>query len=86
METISVPFETDTVNRLKRAAAEDGVPVHELIASVTEQFMQERDALTAAPTAAEDEAMARAVADIEAGRLNSHDEVFARLDAKHGWR
>lgn len=85
METIEVPFEVEVAIRLKRAAAEEGVAVQELIASVTEQFMQDREALAASATPEQDAAMARAVADIEAGRLSAHDEVFARLDAKHGW-
>ena len=85
VETVSVPLEADAYDRLKRAAAEIGMPLGEYIASAAEQVMQERQALSTAPTAEENAAIARAVADIEAGRLSSHDEVFARLDAKHGW-
>ena len=85
VETVSVSLEADAYDRLKRAAAESGVPLGEYIASAAEQVMQEREALRTEPTAEENAAISRAVADIEAGRLSSNDEVFARLDAKHGW-
>lgn len=83
METIAVPFEADAANRLKQAAAEDGVQLPDLIAAVANHWMEEREALSLSATADENAAMARAIADIEAGRLTDHDEVFARLDAKH---
>ena len=86
METIAVPFLDDAADRIKRAAAVDGVPLHEFIATAAERYAGEREALAASPTADEQEAMARAVADIAAGRLTPHDEVFAKLDAKHGWQ
>lgn len=86
METIAVPFLEDAAARIKRAAAEDGVPLHEFIAAAAERYAGEREALAASPTPDEQAAMARAVADIAAGRLIPHEEVFARLDAKHGWK
>lgn len=71
METIAVPFLDDAADRIERAAAE--------------RYAGEREASATLPTPDEQAAMARAVADIAAGRLVPHDEVFARLDAKHGW-
>ena len=85
METIAVPFEADAVDRVKKAAAEAGLPLHEFIASAAERVADEQEALSAVSIPEEEASMARAMADIEAGRLVPHDEVFAKLDAKHGW-
>ena len=85
METIAVPFEADAVDRVKKAAAEAGLPLHEFIATAAERVADEQEALSAVSIPEEEASMARAMADIEAGRLVPHDEVFAKLDAKHGW-
>jgi len=85
METIAVPFEADAVDRVKKAAAEAGLPLHEFIATAAERVADEQEALSAVSIPEEEASMARAMADIEAGQLVPHDEVFAKLDAKHGW-
>ena len=85
METVAVTFEDDTLTRLKKTAAESGVPLQAFIASAAEQVVEEREALAASATPEEEASMARAVADIQAGRVSDQDDVFARLDAKHGW-
>ena len=82
METISVPFEADAADRLKRAAAEIGMPLEEFIASAAEQFVM--DVEMTASTLSPDQAASieRGLADVAAGRTFSHDDVFSELKAR----
>ena len=82
METISVQFEADAADRLKRAAAEIGMPLEDFIASAAEQFVT--DVEMSATTLSTDQAASieRGLADAAAGRTFSHDEVFSELKAR----
>lgn len=83
METISVPFQSDAVDRIKRAAAEIGMPVEEFIASAAEQFVNHSEAHLAAPLSEDQLAsIRRGVEDVAAGRVYSHEEVFDELKAR----
>ncbi|WP_428063160.1 hypothetical protein [Brevundimonas sp.] len=82
METISVPLEADAADRLKRAAAEIGMPLEEFIASAAEQFVT--DIENASATFSDDQraSIERGLQDIAAGRTFTHEEVFGELKAR----
>ena len=83
METIAVPFETDAADRLKRAAAEIGMPLEEFIASAAEQVVTDGEAQLGAPLSeAQLASIRRGVEDVAAGRVYSHEEVFDELKAR----
>lgn len=83
METIAVPFETDAADRLKRAAAEIGMPLEEFIASAAEQFVSYSEVHLGAPLSDEQVAsIRRGVEDVAAGRVYSHEEVFGELKTR----
>jgi hypothetical protein len=83
VETIAVPFRDDAADRLKRAAAEIGMPLGEFIASVAERFVAESDVHLGAPLSSEQ------ITHIEAGlkaeregRIISNEEAAMRLAAR----
>jgi predicted transcriptional regulator len=83
METIAVPFDTDAADRLKRAAAEIGMPLEEFIASAAEQFVTDNEAHFDAPLSPGQVAsIRRGLEDVAAGRTYSHEEVFDELKAR----
>ncbi|MDZ4362159.1 hypothetical protein [Brevundimonas sp.] len=83
METIAVPFAVDAADRLKRAAAEIGMPLEEFIASAAEQFVTDNEAHLGAPLSPDQVAsIRRGLEDVAAGRVYSHDEVFDELKAR----
>jgi len=83
METISVPFQSDAVDRIKRAAAEIGMPVEEFIASAAEQVVTDGEAQLGTPLSEDQIAsIRRGVEDVAAGRVYSHEEVFDELKAR----
>jgi len=83
METITVSFEADTADRLKRAAAEIGMPVGEFIASAAEQFIMDNEAHFGAPLSAGQIAHIEAgLAAEREGRIVSNEEANAWLAAR----
>lgn len=82
IETISVPFRTDAADRLKRAAAEIGMPLEEFIASAAEQFVTDIEYPALALSPDQTASIERGLADVAAGRTFSHDDVFAELKAR----
>ncbi len=83
METISVPFQSDAADRLKRAAAEIGMPLEVFIASAAEQFVTDNEARLGDPLSPEQvAAIERGLADVTAGRTSSHAEVFEELKVR----
>lgn len=83
METIAVSFQEDAADRLKRAAAEIGMPVGEFIASAAERFLMDNDAHLGAPLSAEQIAHIEAgLAAEREGRIVSNEEANARLAAR----
>lgn len=83
METIAVPFREDAADRVKRAAAEIGMPVGEFIASAAEGFVMDKEVHRGAPLSAEQ--IARIEAGLTAereGRIVSNAEANARLAAR----
>ena len=83
METIAVPFEEDTADRLKRAAAEIGMPVGEFIASAAEGFIMDNEVHRGAPLSADQIAQIEAgLAAEREGRIVSNEEADARLAAR----
>jgi|TARA_R110002051_G_C8570395_1_gene475693 predicted transcriptional regulator len=80
METIAVPFQSDAADRLKRAAAEIGMPLEAFIASAAEQFVTDNEARLGEPLSPEQvAAIERGLADVAAGQTSSHSEVFEEL-------
>ena len=79
METISVPFESDAADRLKRAAAEIGMPLEEFIASAAEQFVTDSEMSASTLWSEQTASIERGLADVAAGRTFSHDDVFSEL-------
>ncbi|MCA3698541.1 hypothetical protein [Brevundimonas sp.] len=85
MATISIPLEADAYDRLKRAAAEIGMPVEAFIASAAERVAADNEAQFGSPLSAEQIAsIRRGLEDVAAGRTFSHDEVFGELKARYG--
>ena len=85
VETISVPLEADAYDRLKRVAAEIGMPVEAFIAAAAEQVAADNEAQLGSPLSAEQVAsIRRGLEDVAAGRTFSHDEVFGKLKARYG--
>lgn len=83
METIAVRLEADAADRLKRAAAEIGMPLEEFIASAAERFVSDNEAQIGAPLSDDQIAsIRRGLEDVAAGRVFSHHEVFAELSAR----
>ena len=83
METIAVPFREDAADRLKRAAAEIGMPVGEFIASAAEGFVMDKDVHRGAPWSAEQIAQIEAGLTAEReGRIVPNEEANARLAAR----
>lgn len=83
METIAVPFREDAADRLKRAAAEIGMPIGEFIASAAEGFVMDKDVHRGAPLSAEQIAQIEAgLAAEQEGRIFSNEEANARLAAR----
>lgn len=82
IETISVPFEADAADRLKRAAAEIGMPLEEFIASAAEQFVTAVEGPAASLSDEQRASIERGLQDVAAGRTFSHDDVFAELKAR----
>jgi len=83
METIAVPFREDAVNRLKRAAAEIGLPVAEFIAPAAEGFIMDNRAHRGSPLSADQIAQIEAgLAAEREGRIISNEEAEARLAAR----
>lgn len=82
METISVPFDTDAADRLKRAAAEIGMPLEEFIASAAEQFVTDVEGSAAVLSDEQRASIERGLQDVAAGRTFSHDDVFSELKAR----
>ncbi|WP_299171603.1 hypothetical protein [uncultured Brevundimonas sp.] len=83
METITIPFETDAADRLKRAAAEIGMSLEEFIASAAEQFVTDNEAHLGAPLSPEQAAsIRRGLEDVAAGRVYTHEEAFDELKAR----
>ena len=82
METISVPFEADAADRLKRAAAEIGMPLEEFIASAAEQFVTDVENSGSTLSADQKASIERGLQDVAAGRTFGHDEVFSELKAR----
>jgi len=83
METIAVSFQEDAADRLKRAAAEIGMPVGEFIASAAERFVMDNDAHFGAPLSADQIAHIEAgLAAEREGRIVSNEEANARLAAR----
>jgi predicted transcriptional regulator len=82
METISVPLEADAADRLKRAAAEIGMPLEEFIASAAEQFVTNIENASATLSADQKASIERGLQDVAEGRTFSHDDVFTELKAR----
>ena len=82
VETISVPFESDAADRLKRAAAEIGMPLEEFIASAAEQFVTDIEMSASTLSPDQTASIERGLADVAAGRTFSHDDVFSELRAR----
>ena len=82
METISVPLEADAADRLKRAAAEIGMPLAEFIASAAEQFVTDVENASPALSADQKASIERGLQDVAAGQIFSHDDVFTELKAR----
>ncbi len=82
IETISVPFQADAADRLKRAAAEIGMPLEEFIASAAEQFVTDIEYPASTLSPEQTASIERGLADVAAGRTFSHDDVFAELKAR----
>lgn len=83
METIAVPFDADAADRLKRAAAEIGMPLEEFIASAAERLVTDTEAQFDAPLSTSQIAsIRRGLEDVDAGRVYSHEEVFQELKAR----
>ncbi len=83
METIAVPFREDAADRLKRAAAEIGMPVGEFIASAAEGFIMDNEAHRGSPLSADQIAQIEAgLAAEREGRIVSNEEAEARLAAR----
>lgn len=83
METIAVLFRDDAADRLKRAAAEIGMPVSEFIASAAERFIMDGDTHLRAPLSPEQIAHIEAgLAAEREGRIVSNEEANARLAAR----
>ena len=82
METISVSFESDAADRLKRAAAEIGMPLEEFIASAAEQFVTDIETSALTLSSEQTASIERGLADVAAGRTFSHDDVFSELKAR----
>jgi predicted transcriptional regulator len=83
METIAVSFREDAADRLKRAAAEIGMPIGEFIASAAEGFVMDKDVHRGAPLSAEQIAQIEAgLAAEQKGRIVSNEEANARLAAR----
>ncbi len=85
MATFTVEFNQAMSDAVTKAAAERHIPVEELIACAAEVFLAEDsipfDAFTAEDIAAIEEGMAQ----LRRGEGIPHDEVMARINAKHGW-
>lgn len=80
METIAVPLQADAADRLKRAAAEIGMPLEEFIASAAERFVADNEIRPGEPLTSEQvEEIQRGLADVAAGHAYSHEEVFGEL-------
>lgn len=83
METIAVPFREDTADRLRRAAAEIGMPVGEFIASAAEGFITDNEVHRGSPLSADQIAQIEAGLTAEReGRIISTVEAEARLAAR----
>lgn len=84
METIAIPFEVDTADRLKRAAAEIGVSLEEFVASAAEQVAAEHEGRLGAPLSeAQRASIQRGLDDVAAGRVSDHAEVFDEIKARY---
>lgn len=86
MNTVTIELEPELAEGLNRAAGERSTSVEILLVSAARRLLDEDAACVDEPTDEEAESMSRALEDLRAGRLTDHDEVFAKLDAKHGWR
>lgn len=83
METIAVPFQEDAADRLKRAAAEIGMPVGEFIAAAVEGVVMDNEAHRGSPLSADQIAQIEAGLTAEReGRIISNEEAEARLAAR----
>jgi predicted transcriptional regulator len=80
--TFTIELEPEAADLVRRVAESAGQRTEQFIAAAAELIAREE--ASAEPTSEEQAVMARALADVEAGRLTDHDEVFARLEAKYG--
>lgn len=85
MTTLMLELEPELAEGLSRAAVERSTSVEELVRSAAWRLLADDDAEVDAPTPEEAASMRRSLEDVRAGRLTDTDDVFAKLDAKHGW-
>lgn len=86
METIAVPFGDDAADRVKRRAADLGMPLGEFIAWAAEACSSEREAEFGAPLSPEQLAsIRRGLEDVSAGRTLSQEEASAEVRERFGW-
>lgn len=80
----------DDAEMLDGLLTRTGLDVSELVAEALGAYWRELDGIVLPPskpmTLEEmDEAIRESEEDFKAGRTSTNEEVFARIDAKHGW-